>query len=113
MDNPMLLPHLREELKLQQAEPDPDGEHSFLLYDPLANRHFRLAASFVELMNFLNSEDAYDMQKKATLALGRQITFEEIETLINFIRVNNLSKPDDTQIPWLEKQKKPQTGRII
>ncbi|MEK9823470.1 MAG: HlyD family efflux transporter periplasmic adaptor subunit [Gammaproteobacteria bacterium] len=105
MDNPMLLPHLREELKLQQAEPDPDGERSFLLYDPLANRHFRLAASFIELMNYLDSEDAYDMQKKATLALGRQITFEEIETLINFIRVNNLSKPDDTQIPWLEKQR--------
>ena len=99
------LPILREELVIQPVEPDPDGEPAFLLHDPLANRHFRLSASYIELMSLLDSRDLEDMCQRGSILLDRAITTEEAETLINFLRINNLVKTDEQQLTWINEQR--------
>jgi putative peptide zinc metalloprotease protein len=98
------LPALRPELSISRAEPDADGEACWILVDPIANRHFRLARSQIELLGFLSSVDYADFLSRANQALNYTVTETDVEELINFLRLNNLVVADNQQKAWYKKQ---------
>jgi len=99
-----ILPVLRPELSISRAEPDTDGEACWILIDPLANRHFRMARSQIELLGFLNSIDYDDLLSRANKALNYLVTESEVEELVNFLRLNNLVVADNAQKAWYKRQ---------
>jgi putative peptide zinc metalloprotease protein len=98
------IPNLRNDLSLYPVTPDTDGEPTWLLFDPFANKHFQLGETQVELLGLLDSMSVDDVVSRAAQLLNKSIDSQDVEDLINFLRVNNLVVADAPQIRWFKRQ---------
>ncbi len=97
-------PKLRQELNLYPAEADLDGSPSWMLHDPLSNRHFRIGELEMNLLLFCGQGDEEKIAQLATLKMGYEVTIEEVRQLFAFLRLNNLALGDDSQKNWYSQQ---------
>jgi putative peptide zinc metalloprotease protein len=87
-----VLPSLRQELRLIEGALDADGEPTWLIYDPLQNRHIQIDRSTYALLAIWN--EVRMVPELAALALARfdlRITAEDVGRLVDFLEYNSLT----------------------
>lgn len=92
-----LLPHLRQDLRLLPGTPERNGKPSWLLYDPLRNTYFKLGRRGVNVLRHWQPGKTFPSLLQSLKATGLEIEQEEVATLHNFLRGNELlaaSSPD-------------------
>ena len=87
----MIVPSIRQDLKLSEGPKKEDGSASWLLYDSLRNKYFSINKKAFDLLknwsSGIETTEFIEKIKKNNLS----ITQEEIEEFINFLNLNNLT----------------------
>lgn len=97
-------PVIRQDLTLAEAEADPDGSPAWVLYDPLANRYYRLGQTDVELLAYIGQGDHETIAAQASADLNKPINPQHVADFFDLLRKNNLVMGDATQQKWFDKQ---------
>lgn len=101
----MSTARIRQDLSLQQAEPDSAGRAVWLLYDPFSARYFRISHLQMQLLGYLNGAAPDEIAKCASQELGQEVSTQQVETLLEFLQKNNLVVGDENQQVFYEKQR--------
>ena len=87
----MIVPSIRQDLKLSEGPKKEDGSASWLLYDSLRNKYFSINKKAFDLLknwsSGIETTEFIEKIKKSNLS----ITQEEIEEFISFLNLNNLT----------------------
>ena len=87
----MIVPSIRQDLKLSEGPKKEDGSASWLLYDSLRNKYFSINKKAFDLLknwsSGIETTEFIEKIKKSNLS----ITKEEIEEFISFLNLNNLT----------------------
>lgn len=86
------LPKLRQELRLFEGAPTNKGQPTWLIYDPVRHRYFRLTQDVFELLSLWDRSNAEELKIHAENILKREVTSREISDLIHFLHANNLTE---------------------
>ena len=87
----MIVPYLRQDLKLSEGPKKEDGSSSWLLYDSLRNKYFSINKNAFDLLNNWSSGSQLEDFIKKINETKLLVTKEEISEFINFLYQNNLS----------------------
>lgn len=98
------VPDVRQDLTLYEAGFDADGVPIWHLHDPLANKFYRLEERDVELLALIGQRNVQEVVDSAQRLLATDVSPEEIEDLVNFLRFNNLVRADPTQQAFYMEQ---------
>jgi len=84
------LPPLRDELQFLNAGDDVGGDAGFLIFDPVDHKYYRIG---VEIAHALANWNLGSAGKLVGMMTERGVEFglEQVEDLLNFIRMNRLS----------------------
>ena len=87
----LMLPKLRSDIQLNEAPPEPEGGPAWTLYDPAANKYYKIGwLEFECLTRFEKCRTA----KELILAMESETTLhpdeDEISALVNFLILHNL-----------------------
>lgn len=85
------LPELRQDLQLREGPATNKGEPSWLIYDPVRHRYFRLTERAFELLALWRTASVQEMVKLAGEKLNRAVTEAEILEITEFLFANNLT----------------------
>ena len=85
------LPALRSDIQLNESSPEPEGMPTWTLYDPAANKYYKIGwLEFECLARFGKAETG----KQLVLLLRKETTldvdYESVAALVNFLILNNL-----------------------
>ncbi|MBT4492608.1 MAG: HlyD family efflux transporter periplasmic adaptor subunit [Gammaproteobacteria bacterium] len=95
--SPADRPEIRQDLNLYPVGEGASGERIWHLHDPLANKFYQMREKDVELLALIGHKTAQEVAKVAGLMRQGSTTDEEVETLVEFLRRNNLVRGDDLQ----------------
>lgn len=88
------LPHLRQDLRLLDGGAGEDGAPTWLIYDPLRNRYFRIGlAAFRLLRHWRGGEPAEALLTRAEAA-GLDLAAEEVAGFVRFLAGSGLTAGD-------------------
>ncbi len=83
---------MREDLEILKGWPQHNGAPSWVLFDPLRNKYFRLGHDAFQLLSLWAKTTVEGVQEAAKKQLGRDIDEEEIGDVAKFLMANELSK---------------------
>ncbi len=86
----MVIPLLRQDLRLLPGGKDEAGEKEWLLYDPLRHQYFALSRTALLLLRYLPKIDSLAELKTVLSKKGAQIDDHEVAQFLDFIRDNFL-----------------------
>ena len=102
----MIVPYLRQDLKLSEGPKKEDGSSSWLLYDSLRNKYFSINKNAFDLLNNWSSGSQLEDFIKKINGTKLLVTKEEISEFINFLDQNNLTiKKTSEEVKSLVVQK--------
>lgn len=85
------LPGMREDLEVFPGWPQHNGAPSWVLFDPLRNKYFRLGHDAFELLSLWKLATVEAVQATAKLRLAREVEAEEIGDVAKFLMANELT----------------------
>ncbi|HMB48633.1 MAG TPA: hypothetical protein VKN63_10190, partial [Afifellaceae bacterium] len=88
--NDLLLPPLREELRLVPSAPAIDGSPRWVIFDPVRHRYFQLGLEAFELLSRWPAGSMAALAARAKADLGRIVEPAAIEALTTFLAANGL-----------------------
>lgn len=87
----ILLPILRHDLQLNEAPPEPEGSPSWTLYDPAANKYYKIGwLEFECLARFKSCESVNQVVEKVQKETTLQPDGEMIGAFVEFLVTHNL-----------------------
>ena len=87
----LTLPPLRSDIQLNEAPPEPEGSPSWTLYDPAANKYYKIGwMEFECLSRFGTCRTAKDLVKKLEQETTLQIDEDVVAGLVSFLIHHNL-----------------------
>ncbi len=102
----MIVPYLRQDLKLSKGPKKEDGSSSWLLYDSLRNKYFSINKNAFDLLNNWSSGSQLGDFIKKINETNLLLSEEEINEFINFLDQNNLTiKKTSEEVKSLVVQK--------
>ena len=96
----ILLPKIRDDLKLIETSVSEDGSKRWLLFDPIQNKYFNIGIDTFELISNWQSDIEIDEFLKILEDKNYDIEKESLQTFVDFLINNNLilcEKQKDTQ----------------
>ena len=96
----IILPKIRDDLKLLETSVAEDGSKRWLLFDPIQNKYFNIGIDTFELISNWQSDIEIDEFLKILEDKNYDIEKESLQTFIDFLINNNLilcEKSKDTQ----------------
>ena len=98
------IPEVRQDLTLYAAGNDADGVPIWHLHDPLANKFFRLEERDVQILALIGQRSAQRITELANSLFTTKTSEEEVDELVEFLRLNNLVVADPTQQAYYQMQ---------
>ena len=99
-DQKIILPKIRNDLKVIETSAAEDGSKRWLLFDPIQNKYFNIGLDALQLFSNWQSDIEIDEFIKILEQKDYDIDKESLESFIIFLRNNNLilcEKESDTQ----------------
>ena len=96
----ILLPKIRDDLKLIETSVSEDGSKRWLLFDPIQNKYFNIGIDTFELISNWQSDIEIDEFLRILEDKNYDIEKESLQTFVDFLINNNLilcEKAKDTQ----------------
>lgn len=111
------LPALRSDIQLNEAPPEPEGSPTWTLYDPAANKYYKIGwLEFECLVRFKKCKTVKALVKKVRAETTLEPEEDTVNALITFLVMNNLvhvsseegvnffeTQRERTVRPWWEK----------
>ena len=94
---PVASPEIRQDLNLYPVGEDAHGDPVWHLHDPLANKFYQMQERDVELLALIGQKSVQEVVDDANQFRSGNITGEEVEQLLVFLRTNNLVRGDEMQ----------------
>lgn len=89
---PLLLPELRQELRIEPGAPGPGGSATWLIVDPVQHRYVQIdETAFHLLSRWRNGAQHAELAAAVAKDFGHQISAEEIDQFVRFVTDNNLT----------------------
>lgn len=89
---PLLLPELRQELRIEPGAAGPGGAATWLVVDPVQHRYVQIDETAYHLLSRWHSGIAYaELAARVSKDFGHQISPEEIDQFVRFVSGNNLT----------------------
>ncbi len=88
---------MREDLEVFKGWPQHNGAPSWVLFDPLRNKYFRLGFEAFELLSLWTQATVEKVQLAAKARLGRDVDADEVGEVAKFLMANELTSdpPED------------------
>lgn len=110
LEQKILLPKIRNDLKLLETSASEDGSKRWLIFDPIQNKYFNIGIDTFDLIskwqNNIEVEEFIEILKEKDYDIDK----ESLQTFIEFLRNNNLivceETPDIQRIKSVHKQSK-------
>ncbi len=110
LEQKILLPKIRNDLKLLETSASEDGSKRWLIFDPIQNKYFNIGIDTFDLIskwqNNIEVEEFIEILKQKDYDIDK----ESLQTFIEFLRNNNLivceETPDIQRIKSVHKQSK-------
>lgn len=93
----LILPKIRNDLKLLETSAAEDGSKRWLLFDPIQNKYFNIAVDAFELISNWQSDISLDEFIKILENKNYDIERESLETFVEFLINNNLILCEDSK----------------
>ena len=93
----IVLPKIRNDLKLLETSVSEDGSKRWLLFDPIQNKYFDIALDTFELISNWQSDIELEEFIKILEDKNYEIDKESLQTFIDFLINNNLIVCDDSK----------------
>jgi len=117
LDEDLTLPALRSDIQLNEAPAEPDGSPSWTLYDPAANKYYKIGwLEFECLSRFQGVESVNQLVQKVRAETTLLPDGEMVNGLVHFLITHNLvyatanesldhfqSQREKTKRPWWSK----------
>lgn len=88
---PLCLPALRQELRIEPGSSDENGAPRWLLIDEVRNRYFTLSEQALGLLRYWRSgENSHTFAAELTTQHGINVSVAEVDGFIYFLRTNHL-----------------------
>ena len=119
LDAEVALPKLRSDIQLNEAPPEPEGSPTWTLYDPAANKYYKIGwLEFECLVRFKNCRSASELLKKIKKETTLEPDEDTIKDLIQFLIQHHLVHvTEDETLQYFdtlsEKMKKPWWERLV
>lgn len=85
------LPRLREDLRIQRAGPSYDGSPAWVLFDPVANRHFRLSFEMFQILSLWDKARTLGALRRAIEhRFEREVPEDELEHALRVLEFSQL-----------------------
>ena len=91
----LILPKIRDDLKLLETSVAEDGSKRWLLFDPVQNKYFNIAIDAFDLISNWQSDIEIDEFIKKLEKKDYEIDIESLEIFIDFLINNNLIVCED------------------
>ena len=118
-DQELVLPTLRDDLQLNEAPSELEGSPTWTLYDPAANKYYKIGwLEFECLARFKSAQTVTNLLKKVRAETTLKPDVETIENLIKFLSQHHLiHSTGDESLDYFneltEKMKKPWWEKLI
>lgn len=89
-NTPELLPCLRQDLTIEQSANYWTGSPSFLIYDAIRNKYFRVGERVVSILSFWRQTTADKLARDVSNKLGTDYSVKDIENVAKFLITNSL-----------------------
>ena len=93
----LILPKIRNDLKLLETSVAEDGSKRWLLFDPIQNKYFNIAVDAFELISNWQSDISVNEFIKILEKKNYDIDKESLETFVEFLINNNLILCEDSK----------------
>ena len=93
----LILPKIRDDLKLLETSAAEDGSKRWLLFDPIQNKYFNIAVDAFELISNWQSDIKLEEFIKILEKKNYDIEKESLETFVEFLINNNLILCEDSK----------------
>ena len=93
----LILPKIRNDLKLLETSAAEDGSKRWLLFDPIQNKYFNIAVDAFELISNWQSDISVNEFIKILEKKNYDIDKESLETFVEFLINNNLILCEDSK----------------
>lgn len=87
----MILPAMREDLRLYRGAPGDDGTPMWVMFDPLRHRYFQLSRRALELLRYWRSGESAAVIAERAQADGVAVYSDEVAALARFLLDNGLA----------------------
>jgi putative peptide zinc metalloprotease protein len=104
MSKPLLLPPLRQELRLQRRAPGPDLVAMWLLIDPLRDQNFVISDDDRQLLACWDAGDSTRLARELQRQ-GRQLNMQRLQALHDFLRLHHLLRDAEPPAPSTRLQR--------
>lgn len=108
------LPALREDLALEAGGPFANGAPSWLLYDAMRHRFFRISREMFDLLSVWRSTTLSEFVRLASRHLGRKVQPNDADEVVQFLFANNLTQEsaDGSYLPYQKQNMARKHGAI-
>lgn len=93
----MILPPLRDDLRLFAAAPERDGSPAWVIQDPTRNRFFRIGWLEFELLARWNTGDADALAQQVSAESPLAVSADDVASLVEFLARNQLVRASSAQ----------------
>jgi len=93
----MMLPPLRDDLRLFAAAPERDGSPAWVIQDPARNRFFRIGWLEFELLARWDAGDAAALAQQVSSESPLSVSDEDVQSLVEFLARNQLVRTTGAQ----------------
>jgi putative peptide zinc metalloprotease protein len=108
----LIVPKLRENLKLLESQPADDGSKQWMIFDSIQNRYFTIGIDAFEIIMHWQDGISYQEFVDILIANDYHIDIDSLDTFIQFLKNNNLIKvytQEDTKKLLAQKKSKKQS----
>jgi len=97
VDRPVILPPLRDDLRLFAAAPERDGSPAWVIQDPARNRFFRIGWLEFELLARWDAGSADVLAERVSVESPLAVSAEDVASLVEFLARNQLVRATNAQ----------------
>jgi len=113
----MMLPPLRDDLRLFAAAPERDGSPAWVIQDPARNRFFRIGWLEFELLARWDSGDAAALAQQVSSESPLSVSDEDVQSLVEFLARNQLVRTtgaeDSARLGAMRARQRPERLRWL
>lgn len=113
----MMLPPLRDDLRLFAAAPERDGSPAWVIQDPARNRFFRIGWLEFELLARWDAGDAAALAQQVSSESPLAVSDEDVQSLVEFLARNQLvrttSAQDSARLGAMRARQRPERLRWL
>jgi len=108
------LPGLREDIQLLPGAETTGGEPTWVVFDPVRNRYFRIGWPAFQLLSRWTTGSATQLVEQVLDETTCEIDLQDVKQLIQFLYSNNLTltSPGDTSADFTEQHDATQSNRL-